>query len=125
MTAEIARKKSEMRILVIEDEFMVSMLLEQVLRDWGFENILVAHALDAALTLIAERTPDFAFLDVILGDQASFEAADRLASKGVPFIFLTAVSEVSLPAKWRDQLRLQKPVHFAELSKLCNEFLPN
>lgn len=120
----MARKKSEVRILIVEDEFIISALLEQVLRDWGFENLATAHSLEEAFAAIRAQVPDFAFLDVMLGDRTSLDVADMLASKGIPFIFLSAVSDMALPEKWRKHQKLEKPVDFAALSKLCEKLIP-
>ena len=120
----MGRQKSELRILIIEDEYMISMLLDQVLRDWGFRDVVIAHSLKEAFAAVNSRMPDFAFLDVMLHDRTTFDVADLLASSGVPFIFLTAVSDGAMPAKWRDKPRLEKPVHFAELNRLFSKILP-
>ena len=104
---------------------MVSMLLDQVLRDWGFEDVVVAHSLNEAFVSIDSRMPDFTFLDVMLQDRTSFDAADILTSNGVPFMFLTAISDSALPARWRDAPRLEKPFHMGELNTLFSKLLPD
>ncbi len=103
---------------------MVSMLLDQVLRDWGFKDVVITHSLNEAFAAVNSRMPDFAFLDVMLHDRTSFDVASLLGSSGVPFIFLTALSDAALPSKWRDQPRLGKPIHFAELNRLFKKLLP-
>jgi CheY-like chemotaxis protein len=80
---------ADRRILVVEDEMMVLMLLEGMLQDLGCRAICSAATVTEALDLIAESTFDAATLDVNLGGSTSLPVANVLAGLGVPFAFAT------------------------------------
>src|SRR3954464_66381 len=78
-----------LRVLVVEDEMMVSMLIEDMLADLGCSVVGPASRLDEAMQLAKEAALDCAVLDVNLGAQPIFPLADVLREKGVPFAFAT------------------------------------
>ena len=87
------------RVLVAEDEPLVALEIEEALRDSGCEVVGPAATLDAALRLAGrEARLDAAVLDVNLGGQAAFPAADLLVRRGVPVVFATGYGE--LPGGW-------------------------
>ena len=86
------------RILVVEDEPLVAMLLEDMLGDLGFDVIGPALRLDAALGLVDAGPLDAAILDVNLGRGRSYPVAEKLAARGVPFLFATGYG--SAGADW-------------------------
>ena len=85
------------RVLVVEDEALVSMLVEDELRDAGAEVLGPAPTVDHALQLIEAAAADggisAAVLDINLDGQRVEAVADRLAGLGVPFLFATGYAE--------------------------------
>ena len=85
------------RVLVVEDEALVSMLVEDELRDAGAEVLGPAPTVDHALQLIEAAAADgglgAAVLDINLDGQHVGPVADRLAALGVPFVFATGYGE--------------------------------
>ena len=85
------------RVLVVEDEALVAMLVEDELRDAGAEVLGPAPTVDHALRLIEAAAADggisAAVLDINLGGRHVAPVADRLAALGVPFVFATAHGE--------------------------------
>src|SRR5207248_3586795 len=77
------------RILVIEDEPLVSMDIEASLCEGGCNVVGPAGTLQAAKRLIAEAGYDAALLDVNLSGQPVDELAAALRQRGVPFAFVT------------------------------------
>ena len=78
---------SGMRVLVVEDEFLISLELSATVEDAGGRAV-VAASLDEARTCLAEAGPfDAAILDVRLGKEEVFPVADALAARGTPFVF--------------------------------------
>jgi DNA-binding response OmpR family regulator len=81
------------RILVVEDEALVAMLIEDGLAYAGAEIVGPAHSVDEALKLIERVALDgglsAAVLDMNLAGVAISPVADRLAALGVPFLFAT------------------------------------
>jgi CheY-like chemotaxis protein len=99
------------RVLVVEDEALVAMLLEDMIGDLGGTVVGPASRVSQALEIIggAENGIDLAVLDVNLGGEEVFPVAAALAERGVPFVFSTGYGNAGLPAAWRDRPTLQKP----------------
>ena len=78
------------RFLIVEDEFMIAMILEDYLGDIGFEAKWQADNIPDALALIAANPDiDGAILDVNLHGEPVRPVADALNARGVPFCFIT------------------------------------
>lgn len=99
------------RVLVLEDETLVSMMVEDMLADLACEVIGPFARLDQAIEAVSEleEAPDVALLDVNLGRQQSFPLAEILRDKGVPFVFTTGYDDSGIPSEWRDRPALRKP----------------
>ena len=98
------------RVLVAEDEALIAMEVEAALRRAGWEVVgPVARAEEAARLAAGERPLDAAVLDVGLGDATVFAAADALAARGVPLVFLTGYGPGILPERLRGRPVLRKP----------------
>ena len=82
------------RILVVEDEAFIAMLIEDVLLNAGADVVGPAGSVDQALALIAEAEGhgglSAAVLDMNLQGTMVTPVADKLAALGVPFVFATA-----------------------------------
>lgn len=111
------------RILVVEDELLIGMLLEDMLTDLGYEVAATASRVDDALRLANEREIDAAILDVNLNGQEIYPVADVLAGRKIPFLFATGYGERGLPAAFQQRPTLQKPFQQDALeSKLAGLF---
>ena len=98
------------RVLIVEDESLVAMLLETILEDMGCTPVGPAATVDEALRLTADAEPiDAALLDVNVAGRQVFPVAEALRDRGVPFVFSTGYGEGGLPDEWRGQPTLQKP----------------
>lgn len=109
-----------LRVLVVEDETLVAMLLEDMLSDHGCVVAGVASRVPQAVEMISDASLDLqaAILDVNLAGQPSFPLAEALAEKGVPFVFATGYGAGGLPEAWRDRPTLQKPFSHEEVGKM-------
>ena len=98
------------RVLIVEDESLVAMLLETILEDMGCVPVGPAATVDEGLALVADPPPiDAALLDVNVAGRQVFPIAEALKARGVPFVFSTGYGEGGLPDEWRGQPTLQKP----------------
>ena len=98
------------RILVVEDESLVAMLLETILEDMGAEPVGAISTVQEALEVVADDPRlDAALLDVNVAGKEVFPVAEALKAKGVPFVFSTGYGEGGLPDHWRGQPTIQKP----------------
>ena len=112
------------RILVVEDEMMIAMLVEDMLTELGCSVVGPAHALAEALAL-AQSEPglDAALLDVNLAGQPVFPVADALREKGVPAVFSTGYGDAGLRDIDRGSPVLQKPFRAGDLARALGEAL--
>ncbi|MDO9588413.1 MAG: response regulator [Brevundimonas sp.] len=98
------------RVLVVEDESLVAMLLETILEDMGCTPVGPASTVEEGLALIAAGQPfDAALLDVNVAGRQVFPIAEALKARDVPFVFSTGYGEGGLPEEWRGQATIQKP----------------
>lgn len=111
------------RVLVIEDEMTVAMLLEDMLADLGCEIVGPAVRLDQALAMIDLEAIDAAVLDVNLNGTKSYPIADALVARGVPFVFSTGYDKDTLINGYPSFRVLQKPFRQMELGRALGELL--
>ena len=98
------------RILVIEDESLVAMLLETILDDMGCTVVGPESNIDDGLrAATTEGALDAALLDVNVAGREVFPVAEALKARGVPFVFSTGYGEAGLPEHWRGNPTIQKP----------------
>jgi CheY-like chemotaxis protein len=98
------------RILIVEDETLVAMLLETILEDMGCSAVGPAATVDEGMRMATDDKPlDAALLDVNVAGRQVFPVAQALKDRGVPFVFSTGYGEGGLPDEWRGQPTLQKP----------------
>lgn len=114
-------KLDGLRVLVVEDEMMVSMLIEDMLQELGCEVVGPASRLDEALALAKEADLDCAVLDVNLGGQPIFPLADLLRERGRPFAFATGYGDAGLRDVDRGSPVLQKPFREGDLARVLGE----
>jgi DNA-binding response OmpR family regulator len=109
------------RILVVEDEMMILMMIEDMLADLGHEVAGVAQTLSRALALAEGEGFDMAILDINLAGERSFPVARRLRERGVPFMFATGYGVMGLEDPFRDVLTLKKPFQIRDLAKALDQ----
>ncbi|MGI4954233.1 MAG: response regulator, partial [Janthinobacterium lividum] len=88
---------SGMRVLIVEDEAMISMLMEEFLEELGCEITGTASRLDDALEKARSLMVDLALLDVNLAGRLSYPVAELLLARGVPVVFSTGYGAAALP----------------------------
>jgi CheY-like chemotaxis protein len=104
-----------LRILVVEDEFLIAMLLQDTLESAGCivsgPIPRLAEALDAA----EGGTYDAAVLDVNLAGERIDPVAHALARREIPFVFVSGYGASALPAEYAHRPSLRKPFKMADL----------
>jgi len=113
--------KSELtgtRVLLIEDEMLVAMLLEESLAELGCEVVGPVARLEAAREAIEHERFDCALLDINLHGRPAYPLADLLDARGVPFGFVTGYDTARLgPGVGRHPV-LAKPFNVRQLRSL-------
>ena len=97
------------RVLVIEDEVMVSWILEDMLAELGCVVVGPAVRVDQAVAMVGSEAFEFAVLDVNLNGEKSYPVAEALTARGVPFVFSTGYNKDSIPDLYKSFPVLQKP----------------
>ncbi|MCA1196746.1 response regulator [Sphingomonas sp. R647] len=98
------------RILVVEDEPLIAMMIEDFLDMLGKDHAGTAESVAGALEIVAGGGVDAAILDVNLsGGEQSWPIADALAAKGLPFVLATGGSGDMVAEAYRDRPVLAKP----------------
>ncbi len=101
------------RILVVDDEPMISILLADWLEELGYQILGPSRNVKSALALIEASPPDAAIIDVSLGGESSYPVAACLAKSHIPFVFATGSAEGSIDPAFMDARVLSKPFDFA------------
>jgi CheY-like chemotaxis protein len=104
-----------LRILIVEDEAAISLLLEDMLLDFGCEVVGPAGRLAAALDLAASETFDLAILDVNVAGESIYPVAEALEQRKVPFVFSTGYGSAGIKDVYRDRPVVQKPFAQSDL----------
>jgi DNA-binding response OmpR family regulator len=118
-----------LKVLVVEDDFLVAMLLEDMLESAGCVVSGPIPRLAEALDAARREACDAAVLDVNLAGERIYPVAEILARKNVPFVFVTGYGSAVLPSEYAERPRLCKPFKMAELldtlSQLVQPAVPN
>ena len=107
------------RVLLVEDEALVAMLIEDMLADDGCSVVATASRLSEALGYAEdpELAFDVAILDLNLAGETTFPVASALKARNMPFAFATGYGAGGLPAEWRDRPTLQKPFNAGDVTQ--------
>lgn len=100
-----------LRVMIVEDESLVAMLLEDLLADLGCAVVGSFMRVGPAQDFIA-KTPaavDLAILDVNVAGERSLPLAERLSSENTPFLFSTGYDEGGIDTRWQGTPLLHKP----------------
>lgn len=112
---------TSLKVLVIEDEAMVAMLLEDMLLDLGHQVAATAGRMDHAMKLATDLPVDLAILDVNLNGEQTYPLAAILAARLIPFVFATGYGAAGLKEEWRGVPALQKPFQASELAEAISQ----
>ena len=111
------------RILLVEDEVMVSWALEQAIVSLDCVVVGPAARISQALAMVETEVFDAALLDINLNGENSYPVADALIARGLPFVFATGYNKDSAPHGYEGFPRLQKPFSIPELRDALTKLL--
>jgi DNA-binding NtrC family response regulator len=104
------------RVFVVEDEFAVLMLMEDMLLELGCELAGTASRMSDAMSGALNSTCDAAVLDVNINGESINPVAEALAARRVPMVFSTGYGRSGMDIRWREYPVLQKPYRVEDLA---------
>lgn len=113
---------SKKRVLVVEDEFLIAMMAEEMLRDLDAEPVGPAQNVAEALALIDKEEIDAVLLDANLGGQRSDAVAEALIARRVPFVIATGYGSGGWPPDYPARI-LDKPYTKAQVAEALERAL--
>ena len=123
VTAPLASDAGDKRVLLVEDEPLVSMMLADMLSAFG-------HKVDGPYSrfsdaILAAKTGNLqaGILDVNLGGEKTYAVADILTDRKIPFAFVTGYGPDSIVSAFSHAPVLQKPIEAAKLHALLQQIV--
>jgi CheY-like chemotaxis protein len=103
------------RVLVVEDEMLVLIMIEDMLAELGCNSVTSAATIDKALALIDTQAFDFVMLDVNLNGRDSQPVAEALSARGVPVVYSTGNTDHGPRDGYSGRPVLRKPFKYEDL----------
>lgn len=113
---------NRLRVLVVEDEVAVAMLIEDMLEELGHAVVGPLASVEQALAAIEREGADCAILDVNLRGVPAYPIADALRARGIPYAFSTGYGAAALRKEDLDSPVLQKPFRSSDLAGVIAGF---
>lgn len=123
MSSESDDQTSLPKVLLVEDETMLAMLMEMMLEDLGFATAYHASTLNDGIEYARHGEYDLAILDINIIGGDSFPIAAAIADRGIPFMFCSGYGRLGIPDMWLDRRCVAKPFSAEQLSEALNELL--
>jgi CheY-like chemotaxis protein len=106
------------RVLLVEDEWMISALLADLLHEFGCEVVGPASHITQAVELASVAQFDCALLDLNLAGEPVYPVATILSGRNVPFAFITGYRQNQIELSFRERPILRKPFSSEDLSQI-------
>lgn len=106
------------RVLIVEDELLVAMMIEDLLGDFGCITIGPYGTVSTAMHAVETESPDLALLDVNLNGERVYPVAEALTERHVPFLFLSGYGEEAIPPGRTGWKVCAKPFKWEELARM-------
>jgi CheY-like chemotaxis protein len=105
-----------LRVLIVEDEMMIAMMLEDMLADLGHQVAAVAMRLPQAVQYAKDADIDLAILDVNLDGRMSFPVAEILRARGISYFFASGYGSPGLEEPYIDDIIVRKPFESGDIA---------
>ena len=109
------------RLLLVEDEILVAMMMRDILTDLGFTVVGPFSRLSEAMVAAVHESIDAGIIDINLGGEFVYPVADVLAARKLPFVFVTGYGVESIDGRFAHVPIVKKPVQRQALQSI---FLP-
>lgn len=104
-----APRTDKLKVLIVEDEALVAMMIEDIVLDLGYDVVAIAGRLEEGMQLARDLTIDAAVVDLNLNGQRTDSIAAILQARGIPIVFATGYGAAGLAPEWSHYPVLQKP----------------
>jgi len=111
------------RILLVEDSPVVGPFTVDLLGDLGCEVVGPAPNMSTARELVDGEQFDAAILDIHIRGEVVFPLLDALDERGVPFLLTSGYADWTMPEKWQQRPRLQKPYTIGDIEQALSGLL--
>ena len=108
------------RVLIIEDDVRISMLMQESLMEMGCEVAGTAMLFDDAFDMAASKPFDVALLDISLNGELSYPVAEAMLERNQKFVFVTGHVMETLPSPFQGTPVLHKPFGLRDLQKVLH-----
>jgi CheY-like chemotaxis protein len=112
------------KVLVVEDETIVSFLMEDMLAELGCDTVWCVASVREAMAALDGGKPDAAVVDFNLKGETAQPLAERLLDENIPFAFATGYGRGGIPDQWSRIPVLQKPFSLEALAGAFSSMLP-
>lgn len=116
------------KILLVDDSSMIRKALKRILNDMGYENIIEADDGSVAVDKVKNDSPDFMFMDVVMGEMNGNTALKAIRDMGsdIPVVMLSSVTEKALISECQDygiSGFIFKPIQASNGAEIIKEYL--
>lgn len=118
MTTSVGKDLKGCRVLIVEDDVRISMLMQESLVEMGCEVVGTAMLFDDAMEMAASQPFDVALLDISLNGELSYPVAEAMLEHNQKFVFVTGHVMETLPAPFQGTPVLHKPFGLRDLQKV-------
>lgn len=110
------------KILIVDDEPLITAMMEDWLAELGHVVVGPAHNLAGAMELAGSEI-DVAIVDLSLGNDNSYPLLEVLTARGLPFALATGHEQDGIEPRYRGRPTLRKPFEFAMLGRILDELM--
>jgi CheY-like chemotaxis protein len=103
------------RILVVEDEFLIAAMVQDMLSDLGYDCLGPLITLEAGVAAATTEQFEAAIINLVIQGRHAYEIVEVLAARGIPFCFASGLSKQDVSEPWRDRPFLAKPYALADV----------
>lgn len=115
---------ASIRILIVEDEFVIAMDLEDQIRDWGCTHVRIATSIGDAEEALAAEPVDLLIADFNLGRDSSADLVKNQRASGIPVVLLTGQTiNREMLASMGGPVVVQKPVQPGMLRQVAQAMM--
>jgi two-component SAPR family response regulator len=110
-----------LRTIVVEDEALIALEAEDMLRDIGHEVVISAATVPQALQALSLQDVELGLLDVNVAGMEVFPVADILVGKGIPMVFATGYGAAAIRQDLQRYPTIKKPYSSDDLQRAITE----